>query len=130
MGSQLRFMDVLDSDTFGLVPPCADPRFDHRTCDYWEDADRGSKAAPPAWLTASNASTAADRPAPPVSDNPFAPMARASDNPFATPPRDANPFAVGGGAASSGGPARSAALSALAGDDAEDAWNPFAQSTS
>ena len=32
---------------FGLVPPCADPGFDHRTCDYWEDADRGSKAAAP-----------------------------------------------------------------------------------
>ena len=28
-----------------LVPPCADPAFDHRSCDYWEDADRGSKAA-------------------------------------------------------------------------------------
>ena len=34
----------------GAIPPCADPGFDHRTCDYWEDADRGSKAARLAWL--------------------------------------------------------------------------------
>jgi hypothetical protein len=38
----VRIVDVGDADTFRLVPPCADPRFDHRSCDYWEDADRGS----------------------------------------------------------------------------------------
>ena len=41
----IRIVDVTDEPTFALVPPCADPGFDHRTCDYWEDADRGSKAA-------------------------------------------------------------------------------------
>ena len=34
------------------IPPCADPGFDHRSCDYWEDADRGSKAARLDWLEA------------------------------------------------------------------------------
>ena len=43
------------------IPPCADPGFDHRTCDYWEDADRGSKAAR---LAGSNP-TAAPEPPPP-----------------------------------------------------------------
>jgi hypothetical protein len=41
----IRIVDVTDTESFGLVPPCADPGFDHRTCDYWEDADRGSKAS-------------------------------------------------------------------------------------
>ena len=41
----IRIVDVVDEASFGLIPPCADPRFDHRTCDYWEDADRGSKTA-------------------------------------------------------------------------------------
>ena len=41
----IRIVDVTDEAGFGLIPPCADPRFDHRTCDYWEDADHGSKAA-------------------------------------------------------------------------------------
>ena len=43
----IRIVDVVDEPTFGLVPPCADPAFDHRSCDYWEDADRGSKRARP-----------------------------------------------------------------------------------
>ena len=46
----IRVVDILDEATFGLIPPCADPGFDHRSCDYWEDADRGSKAARLAWL--------------------------------------------------------------------------------
>ncbi len=46
----IRVVDVLDDDTFGLIPPCADPSFDHRSCDFWEDADRGSKAARASWL--------------------------------------------------------------------------------
>jgi hypothetical protein len=48
--AHLRIVDITDAETFGLVPPCADPGFDHRTCDYWEDADRGSKAARAGWL--------------------------------------------------------------------------------
>jgi hypothetical protein len=120
MVSQLRFIDVLDSNTFGLVPPCADPRFDHRTCDYWEDPDRGSKSARASWLTTAGTSSAPDRPAPPVSDNPFAPQ-----------PRDLNPFAPASSAASRGSQARSAALNALAGDDddGDQAFNPFAPKT-
>jgi ribosomal protein S18 acetylase RimI-like enzyme len=67
----LRIVDVLDAASFALVPPCADPRFDHRTCDYWEDADRGARDARPAWLTAPPAPTTPRAPA--SSDNPFAP---------------------------------------------------------
>src|SRR5687767_13751451 len=79
----IEIVDVTDPDSFGLIPPCADPRFDHRTCDYWEDADRGSKAARPAWLEARPA------PAPPrpeIADNPFAPARPTpEENPFAPP---------------------------------------------
>jgi hypothetical protein len=100
----IRIVDVTDEASFVLLPPCADPGFDHRTCDYWEDADRGSKAARPAWL----------EPAPPrpperpqtgnpflddavePGGNPFAPASRGPAlNPFA-PDGDAladNPFA-------------------------------------
>lgn len=42
--ANIEIVDVTDGLAFGRVPPCADPSFDHRTCDYWEDADRGSKA--------------------------------------------------------------------------------------
>ncbi|HEV8546564.1 MAG TPA: GNAT family N-acetyltransferase [Candidatus Limnocylindrales bacterium] len=93
--AEIRVVDVRDEASFGLVPPCADERFDHRTCDYWEDADRGSKLHRPGWLTA-------DSP-PPVSrpalvDNPFAaPAAGPAFNPFLDAddePDDAdNPFA-------------------------------------
>ena len=55
------------------IPPCADARFDHRTCDYWEDADRGSKEARVSWLAAAPPSTAARAPRPGLVDNPFAP---------------------------------------------------------
>ena len=78
----LRIVDVADLDAFRLLPPCADPGFDHRSCDYWEDAERGSRAARASWFEAA--------PAPPpirrveLDDNPFAPAARASGpNPFA-----------------------------------------------
>jgi ribosomal protein S18 acetylase RimI-like enzyme len=47
---ELRIVDLADLASFGSVPPCADPSFDHRTCDYWEDATSGSKAARPSWL--------------------------------------------------------------------------------
>ena len=66
---RIRIADVLDEAGFRAIPPCADPGFDHRTCDYWEDADRGSKAARLAWLEARR------RPAPglaaPAATNPF-----------------------------------------------------------
>ena len=46
----IRIVDVTDDASFALLPPCADPGFDHRSCDYWEDADRGSKAARLSWI--------------------------------------------------------------------------------
>ena len=46
----IRIVDVTDESTFDRLPPCADPRFDHRSCDYWEEADRGSKAIRAGWL--------------------------------------------------------------------------------
>jgi GNAT superfamily N-acetyltransferase len=79
--SGVRIIDVTDEAGFGLVPPCADPGFDHRSCDYWEDADRGSKAARSAWLE--------HRPAPeppprPSTGNPFLDdLAEPGFNPFA-----------------------------------------------
>lgn len=79
--SDQRIVDVTNTDAFALIPPCADPRFDHRTCDYWEDADRGSKASRPSLLEVR--SPAASR-APVLEDNPFAPPAREeASNPFA-----------------------------------------------
>jgi hypothetical protein len=94
----IEIVDVTDEARFGLIPPCADPSFDHRTCDYWEDVDRGAKASRPSWLPAGAASTAgstastagsAER-----SGNPFAPPRRFESNPFAPPPKtSANPFA-------------------------------------
>jgi ribosomal protein S18 acetylase RimI-like enzyme len=88
-----RIVEIVDAESFGLIPPCADPRFDHRTCDYWEDADRGSKASRPALLEVSGPSIT--RP-PALDDNPFAPPPKAAfDNPFAPAPAqpDDNPFA-------------------------------------
>ena len=84
----IRIVDVVDGDSFALIPPCADPGFDHRTCDYWENAERGSKAARASWLTGADSATRPNLPA----DNPFAPPSHAV-NPFA-PARDAddNPF--------------------------------------
>ncbi len=105
--AQLEIVDVTDADSFSRIPPCADARFEHRTCDYWEDADRGSKAARPAWLEAwtpraAERSSAGDNPFAPTGsateENPFAPAARAAvpdpfadDDLFATPLE--NPFA-------------------------------------
>src|SRR5450759_1585055 len=34
---RIRIVDITDAATFSLLPPCADPAFDHRSCDYWED---------------------------------------------------------------------------------------------
>jgi ribosomal protein S18 acetylase RimI-like enzyme len=83
--AESRIVDVTDPDAFGLVPPCADPRFDHRTCDYWEDPERGSKLSRPAWLSVSAPAVSREAPS---TDNPFA-AARAEQpaNPFAPPAR-------------------------------------------
>lgn len=90
----VRIVDVTDEATFRAVPPCADPGFDHRTCDYWEDADRGSKAARLAWLEAAPA-------VPPTRSRPPNPFATDDDEPIDNPfaPRSApgssfNPFAL------------------------------------
>ena len=80
----LRILDITDDATFRRIPPCADARFDHRTCDYWEDADRGSRSARPAWLHAQPAPTPSPRP--PVDGNPFAPPPKdPAWNPFSAP---------------------------------------------
>jgi ribosomal protein S18 acetylase RimI-like enzyme len=91
----IRVVDVVDEGTFRLMPPCADPGFDHRSCDYWEDADRGSKAARLAWLEPGGRRTEADEaPAPRRPANPFLADLEASGspakNPFAT--ERPNPF--------------------------------------
>jgi ribosomal protein S18 acetylase RimI-like enzyme len=86
--STVRILPVTDPEAFELLPPCADPRFDHRTCDYWEDADRGSKAFRRAWLDA----PPPRQPAAPPPDNPFLPTRPAvEDNPFAPTTRVAVP---------------------------------------
>jgi GNAT superfamily N-acetyltransferase len=105
----IRIVDVTDAASFGLLPPCADPSFDHRTCDYWEDADRGSKAHRASWLrsdTGGPPTAPARRPpanpfladleAREAAENPFAPRRAAPANPFALDDEDeapANPFA-------------------------------------
>ncbi len=77
-----RIVDVTDRGVFDSIPPCADPGFDHRTCDYWEDADRGSKAARASWL-APVSSARAPQPRPSSVLNPFAPDLQAQpENPF------------------------------------------------
>jgi ribosomal protein S18 acetylase RimI-like enzyme len=106
--AELRIVDVTDPASFGLIPPCADPGFDHRTCDYWEEADRGSKAARPGWLEAPKPAAAPARPRNPFLDeaaepvvNPFLPRsaagaAGAAANPFLDADDDPlpdNPFA-------------------------------------
>jgi ribosomal protein S18 acetylase RimI-like enzyme len=106
--ARFEIVDVRDEARFEMIPPCADPSFDHRTCDYWEDADRGSKASRPSWRRAgsigsgsgstavSNADSAASAagsgagPAP----NPFAPTPETESNPFLPTSKSApNPFA-------------------------------------
>jgi hypothetical protein len=104
----IRIVDVTDRAAFDLVPPCADPSFDHRTCDYWEDADRGSKTARPSWLDGERPQPATRQPA------------RAPANPFLADleaAKSANPFASD----SSGG-----AGNPFARDEGDDDDNPFA----
>ena len=101
----IRIVDVIDDPTFALLPPCADPGFDHRSCDYWEDADRGSKAARASWFgpQAAPEPPKPSRPRNPFGGddddepafNPFAPARRETYNPFLAADDDApeNPFA-------------------------------------
>ena len=116
--TSVSIVDVTDATGFALVPPCADPGFDHRSCDYWED-ERGSKAARLAWLEPAfegEPARPARRPLDPFgalddelptvnpfsaagpspSFNPFLAADEATDNPFA-PTRAARP-GVGTGA--------------------------------
>ncbi len=79
----IEIRDVTDDSVFVLLPPCADARFDHRSCDYWEDEIHGSKAARASWW---KPVAPAPRSTPrPHSGNPFAPPDREDDgfNPFA-----------------------------------------------
>jgi GNAT superfamily N-acetyltransferase len=96
----IRIEDIVDAGSFGLLPPCADPAFDHRSCDYWEDADRGSRLAR---SIAASAPRPPARPRNPFGDdadepvvNPFLPASKGpAFNPFARADDDApeNPFA-------------------------------------
>jgi ribosomal protein S18 acetylase RimI-like enzyme len=92
----IAIVDVTDQRTFALLPACADPTFDHRSCDYWEDADRGSKAIRLDWLEPPAAEPAP--PPRPQPSNPFlADLEERTANPFASPGRDGgsfNPFTV------------------------------------
>jgi hypothetical protein len=102
----IRIVDVTDRAAFERIPACADPGFDHRSCDYWEDADRGSKAARLAWLETERPATGAQPPRTPSNPfladleasktaNPFAPGSGAGANPFVADDTaaDDNPFA-------------------------------------
>jgi len=71
--------DVTEEAGFRSIPPCADPAFDHRTCDYWEDEARGSKAARASWLEGGPPPAGPPRA---LGDNPFAPAGGSSFNPF------------------------------------------------
>ncbi len=100
---RIRIVDVIDATTFGMLPPCADPAFDHRTCDYWEDRERGSKAHRGGWLEPAPGQGAAAGPGAPAPRrapaNPFAPVAEERPaNPFAPAESrrsGSNPFALG-----------------------------------
>jgi GNAT superfamily N-acetyltransferase len=100
----IRIVDVTGESSFTLLPPCADPGFDHRTCDYWEDADRGSRAARSSWLSAAPA-------APPTRSRPRNPFGDEDEG------LDVNPFAPA---------SRGPAFNPFAADDDEPAFNPFA----
>jgi len=97
----LRIVDVEDEATFALLPPCADRSFDHRSCDYWEDADRGSRlarsiASPPVRPAARPRDPFGDDDADEPAVNPFLPAAKGpAFNPFAPSDDEApeNPFA-------------------------------------
>ena len=99
----VEIVDVADEASLALLPPCADPRFDHRSCDYWEDGVRGSKTARASWWQASPAPASGGTPRV-VPDNPFAPAPdrEPAFNPFAPAPggpsADPRAFLVDAGA--------------------------------
>jgi GNAT superfamily N-acetyltransferase len=107
---RVTIVDVTDETTFALLPPCADPGFDHRSCDYWEDADRGSKAIRLDWID------------PGVAVAPEPTHRAAPANPFLADleERRANPFAIGGGGGAVG------MANPLLPDDDALGDNPFA----
>lgn len=93
----VRIVDVLDESTFALLPPCADPRFDHRGCDYWENATHGSKAARPDLPGATREIGPAEpAAAPPNPFMPDEPSAVPEWNPFAPPSASRRPSAPDG----------------------------------
>jgi ribosomal protein S18 acetylase RimI-like enzyme len=110
---RITVVDVTDESGYARIPPCADPGFDHRSCDYWEDADRGSKAIRLDWIQPAAAPEAGPAPRP-AAVNPF--LADLEE-------RAANPFATGGGLAGLAGGAASNPF--VPGGD-RDADNPFA----
>jgi hypothetical protein len=121
--ARVEIVDVTDEARFRLIPPCADASFDHRTCDYWEDADRGSKASRPSWLPADSIdrsdAVSGGPSSPGPSANPFAPPPKNEVNPFLPAAKSTqNPFAP-----TSTGPIRNPFLEDRAGSPAE---NPFA----
>jgi hypothetical protein len=121
--ARVEIVDITDEDRFGLIPPCADASFDHRTCDYWEDAERGSKSRRPSWLPAGSSdgpeAGQSGRPLTGESANPFAPPQRSETNPFLPAPKaSANPFAP-----ASSAPVRNPFLEDRDGPPAD---NPFA----
>jgi GNAT superfamily N-acetyltransferase len=121
-GQSISIIDIVDEEGLALLPPCIDPDFDHRSCDYWEDEVRGSKAARPQWWQ-SPAPTAGER----------RPSASSSlTNPFASPPAtDANPFAPDSTASLTANPFARDAVgdrvpNPFALDRADEIPNPFA----
>jgi ribosomal protein S18 acetylase RimI-like enzyme len=106
----VRILDVTDEAGLGRVPPCTDHGFDHRTCDYWEDDRRGSKAARLSWLEPTP-------PPPPEPERPFNPFAPASSGPAV------NPFDPRSAGKASGNP-----FDPFGADDDEPIANPFAPS--
>jgi ribosomal protein S18 acetylase RimI-like enzyme len=103
----IQILDITDEAGLRRMPPCVDPGFDHRTCDYWEDERRGSKASRLSWLEPTP-------PPPPQPERPFNPFAPASPGPAV------NPFDPRAARAASGNPFDPF------GDDDEPIDNPFA----
>lgn len=121
-GQSISIIDVVHEDGLALLPPCVDPRFDHRSCDYWENDVRGSKAARPQWWEGPTSSIRQGASTSPGPANPFLP----------TSPRDANPFAPDRAEAEAPNPFAARAADHLANpfalDRSEEAPNPFAPS--
>lgn len=82
---RITIVDITDDATYARIPPCADPGFDHRSCDYWEDADRGSKAIRLDWLASAQSSPPTGERAPTPPANPFLADLEATRRPPANP---------------------------------------------